>query len=535
MQEQTFRVGEWLVLAADNKITRDGRLLVLEPRLIDMLSYFAHHPDTVLSRDELIDNVWKRNIVTNHVVTQCISELRKYLKDGRPDAPEYIVTVPKRGYKLVEPVIWCEEGGADFTLPTQTPVKVVIEHEPEDGSAISHTVTASDVHPEQSSLSHVQTASPDVAPKDTGDKKRSSKLWRSRFWVWVAFLSSLVLCISLIGLTVFNQRVPVAPAPMLLNPRDIDIRIQGGNSCTNWTNQLSYVVGLSEMLAQGLNTHSTFLVHDQTNYNYGGPSSSGKSMFIEFVNQRHYRAQQCFLSVRLIDNADSSVMLEKRYFITTDNLLTVQKDFIDSMFQTLKVVQPASMVQRIETLVPQHSQILQLYYQAHQLLIQGDSDSLNQASTLLAQITKQSPDFVYARAEKALVDILLNSYQPFNASDLAALRKEITDVEAIPILQNSAIIQQIYAVDYLSQGKVDEAFKMINKGIDLEMSWLNYVLLGKVYELKGQNNLAADAYITAFNLRPGNNTLDWIKNGVFQTNVIRVAPYLANYDFSDNN
>ena len=116
-----------------------------------------------------------------------------------------------------------------------------------------------------------------------------------------------------------------------------------------------------------------------------------------------------------------------------------------------------------------------------------------------------------------------------------SLRKEITDVEAIPILQNSAIIQQIYAVDYLSQGKVDEAFKMINKGIDLEMSWLNYVLLGKVYELKGQNNLAADAYITAFNLRPGNNTLDWIKNGVFQTNVIRVAPYLANYDFSDNN
>lgn len=47
------------------------------------------------------------------------------------------------------------------------------------------------------------------------------------FWVWVAFLSSLLLCISLVGLAVFNQRVPVAPAPMLLNPRDIDIRIQG--------------------------------------------------------------------------------------------------------------------------------------------------------------------------------------------------------------------------------------------------------------------------------------------------------------------
>lgn len=125
MQEQTFRVGEWLVLAADNKITREGRVLVLEPRLIDMLSYFAHHPDMVLSRDELIDNVWKRNIVTNHVVTQCISELRKYLKDGRPEAPEYIVTVPKRGYKLVESVIWCGEESLEqlvaAVLPAETP------------------------------------------------------------------------------------------------------------------------------------------------------------------------------------------------------------------------------------------------------------------------------------------------------------------------------------------------------------------------------------------------------------------------------
>ena len=89
MQEPVFRVGEWLVTPADNKISRDGRQLALEPRLIDMLQYFARHPDVVLSRDELIDNVWKRNIVTNHVVTQSISELRKYLKDGDSNSPEY--------------------------------------------------------------------------------------------------------------------------------------------------------------------------------------------------------------------------------------------------------------------------------------------------------------------------------------------------------------------------------------------------------------------------------------------------------------
>lgn len=240
MQEQTFRVGEWLVLAADNKITRDGRLLVLEPRLIDMLSYFAHHPDTVLSRDELIDNVWKRNIVTNHVVTQCISELRKYLKDGRPDAPEYIVTVPKRGYKLVEPVIWCEEGGADFTMPAQAPVKVVIDHEPEDGSGqLPLSTTVAESQRQQADALNSPATATETVTKSKGEKKRLSKLWHSRFWVWVAFLSSLLLCISLVGLAVFNQRVPVAPAPMLLNPRDIDIRIQGATAVP--TGQISFL------------------------------------------------------------------------------------------------------------------------------------------------------------------------------------------------------------------------------------------------------------------------------------------------------
>jgi transcriptional activator of cad operon len=57
---------------------------------------------------------------------------------------------------------------------------------------------------------------------------------------------------------------------------------------------------------------------------------------------------------------------------------------------------------------------------------------------------------------------------------------------------------------------------------------MNYVLLGKVYEMKGENREAADAYLTAFNLRPGEH-LYWIENAVFQTSVTRVVPYLDNF------
>ncbi|VTR61653.1 Transcriptional activator CadC [Serratia fonticola] len=173
---------------------------------------------------------------------------------------------------------------------------------------------------------------------------------------------------------------------------------------------------------------------------------------------------------------------------------------------------------------------LQRFYQAHQLLVQGDADSLTRASSQLEAIIKASPDFEYAVAEKALVDLLRNSYQPLDAAELAQLRTEITRLGTLPALVNSPILQQIVTVDALSQGKTDEAYRAINKAIDLQMSWLNYVLLGKVYEMQGHNHQAADSYITAFNLRPGENTLHWIRNGVFQTSVTAVVPYLDNYD-----
>ena len=39
--------------------------------------------------------------MTDQVVTQSIFELRKLLRDGREENISYVITVPKRGYKLV--------------------------------------------------------------------------------------------------------------------------------------------------------------------------------------------------------------------------------------------------------------------------------------------------------------------------------------------------------------------------------------------------------------------------------------------------
>lgn len=516
MQQPVVRVGEWLVTPSDNQISRKGRQLTLEPRLIDLLVFFARHPDEVLSRDELIDNVWTRNVVTSHVVTQSISELRKSLKDGDDSSPEYIATVPKRGYKLTVPVIWCTEEG-------EAPAPVIPPLMPAPATAAATAPVAMPGEPATPVLSDEGLQRQPVPVKS--EKRRRI----TTFGVWILFLLALGTCVALVALSTMESRPPVTKARLLLNPRDIDIHLLKGGSCTNWASQHAYAVGLGSLVATSLNTFSTFMVHDKTDYNINEPSSSGKSLTIEFVNQRHYRAQQCFMSVQMVDNADGSMMMDKRYFITSDNQLAIQNDLLSSLSEALKQPWSDRMQAMLKQYQPSHSTALTQFYESHQLLMNGDVDSLGKASALLDDVTKDSPEFCYAYAEKTLVDVLRHSQQPLNKEQLNALYAEIARVGEMPGIKNTAVFYQIKTVDLLGQGKVDEAYEAINTGIDLEMSWVNYVLLGKVYEMKGENREAADAYLTAFNLRPGENTLYWIENAVFQTSVTRVVPYLDNF------
>ncbi|MRS14647.1 CadC family transcriptional regulator [Enterobacteriaceae bacterium RIT691] len=503
MQQPVVLIGEWLVTPSVNQISRQGRQLTLEPRLIDLLVYFAHHPDEVLSRDELIDHIWTRNVVTPHVVTQSISELRKSLKDGNENSQEYIVTVPKRGYKLAAPVVWCTESGEEL-----------------------QPVSAAEMHAHEPSVS--APASPEDLPNDPPAQTHTRK-HGTAFWVWSLFVLALGSCVALVAMSTLHTHPPVTKNRLLLNPRDIDIRLLDGNSCNNLASQRSYAIGLGSLITTSLNTFSTFMVHDKSNYNINEPSSSGKTLTIEFVNQRHYRAQQCFMSVQLVDNADGSQMMDKRYFITNDNLLSIQGDLMSSLSQALTQPWPPEMQAMLHQYQPSKSAALAQFYLAHQLLMKGDVDSLGKASDILDGVLELSPDFAYALAEKALVNVLRHSQQPLDKSKLTELYAEIDQLSKNPALKNASVFYQIKAIDLLGRGQIDDAFAAINNGIDNEMSWMNYVLLGKAYEMKGENRMAADAYITAFNLRPGENTLYWIENSVFQTSLNRVVPYLDNF------
>ncbi|CGA71070.1 DNA-binding transcriptional activator CadC [Salmonella enterica subsp. enterica serovar Typhi] len=343
------------------------------------------------------------------------------------------------------------------------------------------------------------------------------------------FLLSLATLVVFIVMSVVDHNAAVTKTRLLLNPRDIDVRFEGGNSCNNWVSQESYAIGLGGLITDLLNTYSTFMVHDKTNYRVNEPSNSGKTLTIQFVNQRHYRAQQCFMSVVLIDNADGSTMLDKRYFVTNTNQLSIQDDLFNSLSFVLTQPWPNRMREQLALFRTPQNTALMRFYEARQLILSGDAQALSKAGDILNGIIKETPDFNYAYEYKVLVDVLRQSQQPFDKEQVAALNEEFKKIDQIPGVEKTSVYYKIKTVDLLGKGDIDAAYEEINKSIELEMSWFNYVLLGKVYEMKGENRLAADAYLTAFNLRPGENTLYWIENGVFQTSVQKIVPYLNSF------
>ena len=79
---------------------RGEEMLALEPKTFDVLRYLIEHRDRLVTKEELLDTVWKDTFVTPNVLTRAVAQLRRAMGDDAFEA-RYIETVSKRGYRFV--------------------------------------------------------------------------------------------------------------------------------------------------------------------------------------------------------------------------------------------------------------------------------------------------------------------------------------------------------------------------------------------------------------------------------------------------
>ncbi len=100
---QAFQIGDWRVDPAAGCISRTTGSVALRPREMDLLVFLASQNGEVVTADQLLEHVWQGVVVGTDSVYFTISQLRKALEDEK-DAPRYIETIPKRGYRLIATV-----------------------------------------------------------------------------------------------------------------------------------------------------------------------------------------------------------------------------------------------------------------------------------------------------------------------------------------------------------------------------------------------------------------------------------------------
>ncbi len=81
----------------------DGSAVPLTPRAFDTLLYLVQHHGEVVEKDTLLAAVWPGVVVEDNNLSQAVSALRKALGDD-PEAPRFIQTVPRLGFRFVAPV-----------------------------------------------------------------------------------------------------------------------------------------------------------------------------------------------------------------------------------------------------------------------------------------------------------------------------------------------------------------------------------------------------------------------------------------------
>jgi DNA-binding response OmpR family regulator len=93
-----FRFGDVEVDFKRQRVTKGGADLDLSAREFRILVYFIDHPGEMLSREQLLNDIWGYEVFpTTRTVDNHIARLRKKI-EAHPDTPRYIKTLRGAGY-----------------------------------------------------------------------------------------------------------------------------------------------------------------------------------------------------------------------------------------------------------------------------------------------------------------------------------------------------------------------------------------------------------------------------------------------------
>jgi len=104
IQREIYEFGPYSLDCAEMILRRNGSVVPLQPRALQMLLVLVKRRGDVVSKQELMNSIWPDSFVEEGNLAQNVFLLRRELGKA-PAGEDYIQTLPKRGYRMNVPVI----------------------------------------------------------------------------------------------------------------------------------------------------------------------------------------------------------------------------------------------------------------------------------------------------------------------------------------------------------------------------------------------------------------------------------------------
>ena len=101
--QQLYRFGDFTLSLDERTLRRDDENISLTPKMYELLLVLIENQDHVVEKEFLLKTVWPDSFVEEGNITYNIRQLRIALGDDA-QAPQYIETIPRRGYRFIAKV-----------------------------------------------------------------------------------------------------------------------------------------------------------------------------------------------------------------------------------------------------------------------------------------------------------------------------------------------------------------------------------------------------------------------------------------------
>jgi TolB-like protein/DNA-binding winged helix-turn-helix (wHTH) protein/Tfp pilus assembly protein PilF len=135
-QTYVFEFGEYRLDPAECRLLRDGEIIPLTPKALELLCALVENGGRLMEKNRLIEMLWADAFVEEGNLADNISKIRQALGDNRK-APKFIETISGRGYRFIADVEAIEASAAQNlgAESEKTPANAVASQTRADGES----------------------------------------------------------------------------------------------------------------------------------------------------------------------------------------------------------------------------------------------------------------------------------------------------------------------------------------------------------------------------------------------------------------